>query len=204
MSRSAAAAAGVFLTSCFGRKLSTSPTPRPTYGSSPSSVETRWPIDRVVYFMMENRSFDNLFGRFPGANGARTGNRWGRRCPSADVPVAAGDLAPTPCRGRSCTTTGSWMASASAPTGRASAYTQFAEQDIPNYYQWAKRFVLCDNFFASVAGPSYPNHLFFIAGPGRRRDRQPGEHPGEALQRRADPQELGVRRLRRRRVRQHA
>ena len=78
MSRSAAAAAGVFLTSCFGQKLSTSPTPRPTYGSSPSSVETRWPIDHVVYLMMENRSFDNLFGRFPGANGARTGNRWGQ------------------------------------------------------------------------------------------------------------------------------
>jgi phospholipase C len=44
------------------------------------------------------------------------------------------------------------------------AYTQFSPADVPNYYRWAKRFVLCDNVFASVAGPSFPNHLFFVAG----------------------------------------
>lgn len=48
--------------------------------------------------------------------------------------------------------------------GPGFAYTQFARHDVPNYYDWAGRFVLCDNFFASVAGPSHPNHLFFIAG----------------------------------------
>ena len=35
---------------------------------------------------------------------------------------------------------------------------------IPNYYSWARDYVLCDNFFASVGGPSYPNHFFFVAG----------------------------------------
>jgi phospholipase C len=44
------------------------------------------------------------------------------------------------------------------------AYSQFAPADLPSYYTWARRFVLCDNVFASVAGPSYPNHLFFVAG----------------------------------------
>ena len=48
--------------------------------------------------------------------------------------------------------------------GPGFAYTQFARHDVPNYYDWAERFALCDNFFASVAGPSHPNHLFFIAG----------------------------------------
>ncbi len=165
MSRSAAAAAGVFLTSCFGQKLSTSPTPPPTSGSSPSSVETRWPIDHVVYLMMENRSFDNLFGRFPGANGARTGNRWGQEVPLRRCPEwLPGDLTHDTLSWGVMYDDGKLDGFGIGTYGPGFAYTQFAEQDIPNYFQWAKRFVLCDNFFASVAGPSYPNHLFFIAG----------------------------------------
>jgi Phosphoesterase family len=44
------------------------------------------------------------------------------------------------------------------------AYSHFGRRDIPNYFAWAEDFVLNDNTFASVAGPSFPNHLFFIAG----------------------------------------
>jgi len=44
------------------------------------------------------------------------------------------------------------------------AYTQFERTSIPNYWSWAKDYVLCDNFFASVGGPSYPNHFFLVAG----------------------------------------
>ena len=46
------------------RSVSPSPT---------TSIDTRWPIKQVIYVMMENRSFDNLFGRFPGVNGTTTG-----------------------------------------------------------------------------------------------------------------------------------
>src|SRR5918992_1075059 len=38
-----------------------------------SAHDTRWPIKRVVFLILENRSFDHVFGRFPGANGATTG-----------------------------------------------------------------------------------------------------------------------------------
>jgi phospholipase C len=48
--------------------------------------------------------------------------------------------------------------------GSPFAYSQLSPGDIPNYWRWAQRFVLCDNFFSSVLGPSYPNHLFFVAG----------------------------------------
>src|SRR5687767_616629 len=79
MSRSAAAAAGLFLTSCFGDRVTTTPTPRPTFAPTPApKLDTRWPVKRVVYLMLENRSFDNLFGRYPGANGATSGVRFGR------------------------------------------------------------------------------------------------------------------------------
>jgi len=35
--------------------------------------------------------------------------------------------------------------------------------EIPNYWEYARRYVLCDAFFSSLAGPSEPNHLFSVA-----------------------------------------
>ncbi len=48
--------------------------------------------------------------------------------------------------------------------GPVYAYSQYDPDQVANYYAWANDYVLCDNFFASQAGPSYPNHFFFIAG----------------------------------------
>ena len=47
---------------------STAPTPEPGERSTP-----RWPIEHVVFLIKENRTFDNLFGTFPGANGVSFG-----------------------------------------------------------------------------------------------------------------------------------
>src|SRR5437763_6345205 len=42
---------------------------------------TRWPIKHVVFILKENRSFDHMFGTFPGAAGATTGLEWGKTVP---------------------------------------------------------------------------------------------------------------------------
>jgi phospholipase C len=165
MSRSAAAAAGVFLSSCTGSRLSTDPTPRPTFGTPIDRIQTRWPIDRVVVLMMENRSFDNLFGRYPGANGTRTGVRNGVEVPLIRCPEwLPGDLSHETLAWHDSFNGGAMDGFAIGAYGPTFAYSQFARQDVPNYHAWADRFVLCDRFFASVAGPSYANHLFMIAG----------------------------------------
>jgi phospholipase C len=128
-------------------------------------LETRWPIKRVLYLMLENRSFDNLFGRFPGARGTSVGVRWGKEVPLTDCPEwLPGDI---PHRLDDWTTAfndGRMDGFAIGDFGRLYAYSQFDPHDIPNYHAWAADFVLNDNTFASAAGPSYPNHLFFIAG----------------------------------------
>ncbi len=36
-------------------------------------------------------------------------------------------------------------------------------RDIPNYWEYAHRFTLCDHFFSSLMGPSEPNHLYTVA-----------------------------------------
>jgi phospholipase C len=41
------------------------------------------------------------------------------------------------------------------------AYQDFNE--IPNYWEYAQKFTLCDEFFSSLMGPSEPNHLYAVA-----------------------------------------
>jgi phospholipase C len=42
-------------------------------------------------------------------------------------------------------------------------YTQLTEAEIPNYFAYARHFVLADRMFSSMAGPSFPNHLYTVA-----------------------------------------
>jgi phospholipase C len=34
---------------------------------------------------------------------------------------------------------------------------------IPNYWNYATKYTLCDAFFSSITGPSVPNHLYVVA-----------------------------------------
>src|SRR4029453_6589947 len=54
------------------------PLPPTDLGTHPTRIDataftTRWPIKHVVFVIKENRTFDNLFGLFPGADGATSG-----------------------------------------------------------------------------------------------------------------------------------
>jgi hypothetical protein len=47
--------------------------------------------------------------------------------------------------------------------GKDVALSQYQQQDIPNYWAYAQNFTLDDHFFATIMGPSFPNHLITIA-----------------------------------------
>jgi phospholipase C len=136
-------------------------------------IDTRWPIKRVIYLMQENRSFDHVLGAFPQANGATTGNLLGKEVPLIRCPQwLPGDL-PHNYRAALASINGGRMDNFALPNfelpklaevAAVYAYSQLHESDVPNYWHWAREYVLCDNFFASVPGASYPNHLFFVAG----------------------------------------
>jgi phospholipase C len=53
--------------------------------------------------------------------------------------------------------------SGSSVNGDNLAYAQYTEQEIPNYWQYARHFELADKFFANVLGPSFPGHTFVLA-----------------------------------------
>jgi phospholipase C len=128
-------------------------------------VPTRWPIRHVVVVMQENRSFDHMFGRFPGVDGARFGWDDGVRRPLTHLSAQRIPDLPHcwPCA------VADWDHGKMDGFGRSAsaeryAYTQLERRDEPNYWSWAKRYVLHDRFFSAARGPSYPNHLFLISG----------------------------------------
>jgi phospholipase C len=148
-------------------------------------------IEHVVTIMQENRSFDDYFGTYPGANGIPAGVcvpdpvNGGCQHPFHD-PYFVNDIAPH---------------TASAATGDIAkgAMNGFVAQqeryigcrageprclpcyqrttnncidamgyhdarEIPNYWEYAKHFVLQDNLFASDASWSFPTHLSLVSG----------------------------------------
>jgi phospholipase C len=115
--------------------------------------------------MPENRSFDNLFGMYPGVNGATTGVKFGQEVPLTPSPHwLPGDLPHDRAAFLNMVNGGAYDGFGIGQFGDPWAYTTFEEGTVPVYWQLARDYVLCDNFFCSVGGPSYPNHFFFVAG----------------------------------------
>jgi len=104
-------------------------------------MATPHPIHHVVIIVKENHTFDNYFGTFQHANGTRVAHAPN---PPADDPNHRHEA---------------WMRRAQDTVHRL----QYLEADIPAYFELARQFTLCDNYFSEVAGPSTPNHLMLIA-----------------------------------------
>ncbi len=159
LERSAMAVAGGALFACTGGKIV------PHVSDTTAAIETRWPIKRVVYVMLENRSFDNLFGRFPGVEGTTTGISDGAEVPLTRCPDwLPGDLPHDRAAALNCWNGGKQDGFGTGAYGDPWAYTQFDGNEVPNYWHWAHEYAISDHFFSSANGPSYPNHFFFIAG----------------------------------------
>ena len=119
--------------------------------SKPVSIvapTAKTPITHMVFIMLENHSFDNLFGRFPGANGYME--------PQASNPLPmdvehgkagaltaydGGNMDGFPARGQ----------------------VQYTQSDIPIYWTYAQQYGLGDNFFTSEMNSSTPNHMAMVA-----------------------------------------
>src|SRR5258706_94582 len=101
-------------------------TSRPTHASTGA---TTTPIQHVVVIMMENHSFDNLFGTFPGANGATL--------PQASNPIITDINHDDP------------STRAAIDGGKMDAFStngmyQYKQSDIPIYWNYALHFGLGD------------------------------------------------------------
>jgi phospholipase C len=158
-------------------------------GSSPSTKIPPPPppgikqIQHIVFIIKENRSFDEYFGTFPGADGATSG-QCGTCGPGATAQtLTLGQTPDTTCANNVCYDPGHLWADAHLavdggkmdgfnletngtalmPDGSYLPYTQMSQADIPNYWSYAQHFTLADHMFSSLEGPSMPNHLYTVA-----------------------------------------
>jgi phospholipase C len=131
--------------------------------------EARYPISHIVIIDKENHSFDNLFGLFPGADGASTADiADGHTVPLGHTPDHtlldighAGDAAAFAVdQGRMDRFD---QLPGAMQNGKDIANSQYHQSDIPNYWRYAQTFTLDDHFFSTIMGPSFPNHLVTIA-----------------------------------------
>jgi len=127
-------------------------------------------IQHVVFLIKENRTFDNYFGAFPGANGATSGPiSTGQMIPLGHSPDFTYPLDPEHDFGAAQEgADGGKMDHFDLITdgnvnGGFLAYTQMQQADIPNYYAYAQNFVLADNMFSSIKADSFTNHLYTVA-----------------------------------------
>jgi phospholipase C len=124
-------------------------------------------ITHVIVLLKENHTFDNLFGSFPGADGASFAETAHGRVAAFRPPI------PLPhqlCHGHNCAlddwnhgAMDGWDHGQTSNADDNLAYAQYAQPDLPSYWQYAQRFALADHFYSGMLGPSTPGHTSLFA-----------------------------------------
>src|ERR1700730_256861 len=126
-------------------------------------------IQHVVIIVQENRSMDNLFNGFPGADTVRTGRRSnGSIVALAPVGLISGDIG----HGHSDflasydggRVDGFDLEKYDRSKGATLPYSYVPQSNVQPSWQLAAQYVLADRMFQSNAGPSFPSHQYLIAG----------------------------------------
>jgi len=126
-------------------------------------------IQHVVIIEKENHTFDNLFARFPGADGTSTVRRGKHTYPiGVTPPHLANDIAHTTAAAKLGENGGKmnlfYQLGGAQQEGMNVADSAYTEQEIPLYWAYAQHYALADHFFSAFAGASFPNHLALIQG----------------------------------------
>jgi phospholipase C len=142
-------------------------------------------IRHIVFIIKENRTYDNLFGTFPGGDGATTGKvSNGKVIPLGSTPDSIGDIAHDWSDALVAMDGGRMdrfdVLSGANQNHELVAYSQFRKADIPNYFRYAETFTLADRMFSSLHGPSFPNHLYTVGAQSGRAINNPQINPPKA------------------------
>jgi phospholipase C len=133
------------------------------------------PIRYVVVIVKENHTFDNLFYGFPGvaSPAPRTATLSDGSTLDVSRLVAPFDVFPyggldhSHARARRVWHGGAMDRFNQAADGSNlpahGSFYHYPESQVRNYWQYARHFVLCDNFFATTLAPSAPGHIAIVA-----------------------------------------
>jgi phospholipase C len=127
------------------------------------------PLRHIIIIVKENHTFDNLFGRFPRADGT-TQFRKGKKLRP---------LGTTPDHLKRDIVHNLWSTLAAVDRGKMDQFykepnayqdgsdvadSQYRQNQIPNYWTYAGDFSLADHFFSTLLGGSFINHLAIVSG----------------------------------------
>ena len=144
------------------------------FPSLPPGTDTIPQIDHIVILMMENHSFDNYLGMLGRGDGFTLGpdGQPAASCPDASGAPVRAFHAPNLCQSGGPVLQ-SWDASHQAWDSGANdgfvvasssrAMTYWTGTDLPFLYALAGSFPVCDRYFCSMLGPTYPNRRFLLA-----------------------------------------
>ena len=140
-----------------------------TPGAEAEPERPDFPIKRVVFIIKENRTFDNYFARYPGAEGAdlaRISNGNEILLQEA-TDVLEPDLGHSFADGVEAINGGQMDRFDLVQNGESlTGFTSFTRKGIPNYWAYADNFVLSDHTFSSMYGPTFPEHLYTVGAYG--------------------------------------
>lgn len=148
---------------CGGVSRGGTPTPTPT---PPAPT-----ISNVIVVIMQNRSFDNLFGTFPGAEGIRPGvpgfsqvdANGNTITPTLLTNLAVADLPHVRQALLKVWDNGNMDKYALNNGDVSMGYYDGTTPGVSTLWDWARQFALADHFFPSVMGDAPSNQLYLIA-----------------------------------------
>ena len=166
----------------------------PSHQSTPPVSTQIHKIRHVIVIMQENRSFDNYFGTYPGADGipmkhgvptACLPDHRGVPCirpfvdhenvngggphkyVNANADIDGGHMDGFVHQARDAEHTCRFFVDpacdATLENGRPDALGYHTESDLPNYWAYARNFVLQDHMFEPDVSWSLPSHLFLVS-----------------------------------------
>jgi phospholipase C len=138
----------------------------PSSPPTPTAVPLGEAIQHVVFIVKENRTFDHYFGRYPGADGATKGKTSdGQIVPLGLAPdVEPHDISHGFSNGLQSIDNGRMDGfDLIGGNEELNGYRQHSRETMPHYWAYADRFVLADQFFTSIYGATYPEHLYVAA-----------------------------------------
>ncbi len=146
-------------------------------GALGAAPATATPIKHVVIVMMENHSFDNLFGTYPTLNRTEPGALLSSLQRPDDVLFAPRGVSLSQVPNGTYSTANpdeevyqaDWnngKMDGFAANGGSAAMTYFGPSQLAVEWDWAEEYAIADRYFASCLCMTNPNRLFSLSGYG--------------------------------------
>jgi len=123
------------------------------------------PIRHIFVLVKENHTFENYFTDFPGADTTKTAKMSDgttitrQKAPDGPLPCDPGHSHAAGVAAYNGGKMDGFDKNVKSTCPKTTPYLYYTEAQIPNYWAYARNFVLFDNYFSTLMGPTSPGHF---------------------------------------------